>query len=96
MKTTQLTQQIAILVKFHPATNSKGSRFSLSLPRWDGRKRFFSYDHSFNDTLDNALHVLGQNAVPVAAVLDLGDHYGLAVEWANRPQVFKMMGLKES
>jgi crotonobetainyl-CoA:carnitine CoA-transferase CaiB-like acyl-CoA transferase len=91
-----MNQQIAILVKFHPATNSRGSRFSLQLPRWDYRKKFFSYDHAFNDTLDNALAILERARVPVAAVLDLGDHYALAIEWANRPQVFKMMGLPES
>ena len=91
-----MNQQIALIIKFHGATNSKGARFSFSLPRWNHKRKVFSYDHSFNDTLDNALAVLKEAGVPIAAVLDLGDHYALAIEWANRPQVFKMMGLPEN
>lgn len=89
-------QQIAVVVKFHGATNFKGSRFSFTLPRWDQRRRFFDYRHEFNDTLDNALAVLSENHVPASAVLDLGDHYVLSIKWEYRPQVFKMMGLPES
>lgn len=86
-----MNQQIAVLVKFHGATNSKGSRFSLTLPRWDNKRRFFSYDHSFNGTLENAFAVLKQAGIPVAAVLDLGDHYAFAIEWSHRPAVFNIM-----
>lgn len=86
-----MNQQLAIIVKFHGATNSKGSRFSLTLPRWDNKRRFFGYDHSLNGTLDNASAILKQAGVPIAAVLDLGDHYALAVEWSHQPAVFNMM-----
>ena len=89
-------QQIAVVVKFHSASNFLGSRFSLSLPRWKNKKRLFFYDHSFSDTLDNALAVFTSHDVPAAAVLDLGTHYVLTVDWKHRPQVFAMMGLKES
>lgn len=88
--------KIAIVVKFLPATNSRGSRIGLSLPRWDNKAKRIPYNHECRDTESGARAWLAEKGVTPDTLLDLGTHYVLACEWVQRPAIFKAFGLKET
>lgn len=87
--------KIAIEIKFLGATNFKGSRVSLRLPRWKKAKTI-PYNHECRDSADVALCFLNQSGIDCDTLLDMDSHYVLACEWSQRPAIFKAFGLKES
>lgn len=88
-------QQIAAVIQYHGPTDTRGSRFSITLPRWNNTRRYFPFDYAFADTLDNSFAVFRAHGIPVAGVLDLGDRYAFAIDWAHRPAVFRLFGIPE-
>lgn len=92
---TEPTQHIAIVIKFVPATNYHGSRISLSLPRWDGKRKVIPYDHSYRDTEEGARAWLNSKGINPSVLLDLGDHYCLACDWSQREAIFSAFGIPE-
>ena len=66
---------IAIIVSYVPATNTKGSRVKVEIPRMR-IKKFFSLDHKFNscsDQIESWLHDI-QVEVNAQAELAKGSH----------------------
>jgi hypothetical protein len=56
---------IAVIVSYVPATNSKGSRVKIEIPRMNIRK-FFSYDSFFNSSSDQVeCWLIGMGATPL-------------------------------
>jgi hypothetical protein len=95
MKPNLPAQKIAVVVKFHPATNTNGSRIGLSLPRFDNKRKAIPFNHAFNDTTDGALDWLASKGVNPEAVLDMGSHYAFVCDWAQRPALFAAFGIPE-
>lgn len=94
MKTEEPTHKIAIVISFIPATNTRGHRIGMTLPRFKKRKAI-SYDHSCRDTEEGARKWLLSQGVTPDTLLDLGDKYAFAVEWDQRPALFRAFGIPE-
>jgi len=47
-----MKNNIAIIAKYHGPTNNKGSRFSLSLPRWNNKRINCSWQYEKNHLSD--------------------------------------------
>ena len=91
-----ITPQIRIVVKYHGPTDSKGSRISLTLPRWEDRRIYIPFDYESRDILDNATSALDAAGVKIAAHLDIGSDYVICCDWSERPAIAKAFGIKES
>lgn len=87
--------KIAIIVGFVPATNTKGSRVRLALPRFGGKRKLIDYDHAFQDTHENAEAWLAKAGVQTECFCDLGDEYGIICDWSQREAIFKAFGIPE-
>ena len=88
--------QIAIVVKYHESTDNKGSRISLTLPRFKSKRIYIPFSYEYRDSLDNATSALDAAGIKVAAHLDMDSHYILCCDWSERPAIFKTFGIKES
>lgn len=55
---------IAILATYRSATETKGSRIKLNVPRFQ-KTRFIPYDHTHNGVNRIALAWLAENGIPV-------------------------------
>ena len=66
---------IAVIVSYVPATNTKGSRVKIEIPRMNIRK-FFSYDSLFNSSSDQVeCWLTGMGAMPLfQAELEMRKH----------------------
>jgi hypothetical protein len=61
-----MNDSIAITAKFVPATDTRGSRVTISVPEYDGR-RIINYDHSCRDAGEVArVWLTAQGIVPNA------------------------------
>ena len=89
------THKIAIEVKFLGATNSRGSRICLRLPRWK-RSKLIPYRHECRDTEEGARSFLNEHGVTPDTLLDMDSHYVLACDWSERPAIFKAFGMREA
>ena len=90
---TASIHKIAIVVKFMPASNVHSSRISLSLPRFDGKRKVIDFDHSFNNTFDIAAHWLASKGVAVECHMETKDSYTLACDWSQREAIFAAFGI---
>lgn len=61
----------AVTVRFLPATNTLGSRVSVTLPCL-GRSKVLPYDHRYSSSTDNAVAWLREQGVQPVASADLG------------------------
>jgi hypothetical protein len=68
--TTFPVYSIAIVVTYVPATNCRGSRIKIEIPRMKA-KRFFSLDHSFNSTTDQTFALLSSLNIECSAFAEL-------------------------
>ena len=68
-------QSIAIIVSYVPATNTKGSRVKVEIPRMR-IKRFLSLDHKYNSCADQIESWLFSSEIEInsQAELDKGKH----------------------
>lgn len=89
--------QIAVLVKWHGPTNFKGARISLTLPRWDNKRVFLSYDHSARSAVDQAQAWLLSKGAEAATLFDLGNAggYMLGVSWKHVDNVLAAFNVKK-
>jgi len=71
---------LAVIVKYIPATDTKGSRVKLTLPRYK-KSKFISFDHSLNTSYQIAEAYLNANNISVKAEADLGEEHLLLVSW---------------
>ena len=86
--------QIAIVVKYHEPTDNKGSRISLTLPRFENKRIYIPFGYEYRDSLDNATSALDAAGIKVSAHLDMDSHYILCCDWSQGPAIFKAFGLK--
>ena len=89
------THQIGIIVKYHGPTDNKGSRISLTLPRWQNKRIYIPFGYEYRDSLDNAMAALDAAGVKVSAHLDMDSHYVLCCDWSERWAIFNAFGLEE-
>jgi len=64
---------IAILATYRPATDTRGSRIKLNLPRFN-KTRFIPYDHTHDGVNRIALAWLAENGIPVTHEADGVEH----------------------
>lgn len=71
-----MKHSLAIVVKYHGATNYKGSRFSITSPRFK-KRRMFDWNHALGSSDAQA-----EAVIPFAldAQLDMGDHFILTTD----------------
>lgn len=89
-----LTQQIAIAVKYIGASNFKGSRISLRLPRWK-KSRIIPYNHEAKDATDGAQIWLESNGIELSHIMDHYTHYVFSADWGQRQAIFKAFNIAE-
>lgn len=94
MSTKLPEHKIAVIVKYHGPTNTRGSRVSLNLTRWNKRVSF-SYTHE-GQTLEQACSWFEAKGIPVDSFVELKNEYVLSITWTNRPAVFAAFGLPEN
>ena len=70
--TTNLIQNIAIFCRYHGATDSKGSRISLSFPRWKNKRRYFPYAYELNGSDEQGEQELIKLGIFPSVYLDMG------------------------
>lgn len=87
---------IAVVVKYHGPTDNKGSRVSLTLPRWDDKRVTVSYNYECGDSLEVAEKWLTEHSVPIVAHLDMDSHYVLCVSFSDGPALRKAFGIPEA
>jgi hypothetical protein len=88
--------QIAVVVKYHKPDDNKGSRISLTLPRFENKRIYIPFGYEYRNSLDNATSALDAAGIKVAAHLDMDSHDILCCDWSEGPAIFKAFGLKES
>lgn len=89
--------QIAVLVKWHGPTDHRGSRISLTLPRWDNKRVFMSFDHSARSMIDQVQTWLVSKGVEAATLFDLGNARGymLGISWKHVNNVLAAFNVKK-
>jgi hypothetical protein len=94
---SEAEHQIAVLVKWHGPTNYRGARISLTLPRWDNKRVFVSFDYSARSMLDQAQYWLGHQACDVKTIFDMGEGQGylLGVSWSQLDCVLSAFNVKK-
>jgi len=90
----EITHQIAVVVKYHKPDDNKGSRISLTLPRFENKRIYIPFGYEHRDSLDNATSALDAAGIKVSARLDMDSDYILCCDWSERPAIFKAFGIK--
>lgn len=94
VKLPEVPQVLGVVVSYLSATNARGSRVKFTLPRWK-KSKIISYDHSCRDTLEIALRWFHAHGIVPMGFMDTGGGYTFAVEWSQRPTVFKAFYIPE-
>jgi hypothetical protein len=92
---SEAEHQIAVIVKWHGPTNYRGARISLTLPRWDNKRVFLSFDYSSRSMLDQAQIWLNHQACNVKTVLVISEGYCLGVSWSQLDCVLSAFNVKK-
>jgi hypothetical protein len=90
----EITHQIAIVVKYHKPDDDKGSRISLTLPRFENKRIYIPFGYEYRNSLDNATCALDAAGIKVAAQLDMESYDILCCDWSECPAIFKAFGIK--
>lgn len=90
--------KISIVVRCLPATNTKPTRISLQLPRWNNKQKIIPYNHECSDLITGAVVWLAEQGIWPDTLLDLGDRWALGCLWTleGRAAVFKAFGIKKA
>jgi hypothetical protein len=94
---SETEHQIAVIVKWHGPTNYRGARISLTLPRWDNKRVFLSFDHSARSAVDQAQTWLNSKGAEAATLFDLGNAggYMLGISWKHVDNVLAAFNVQK-
>jgi len=79
---TDTKHLIAAVITYHGATNNRGSRVKIFLPRFQ-KGKMIPFDHSFNNSTDIAQSYLSKHGIEVMGECELGNAECLLIEWDN-------------
>ena len=91
-------QQIAIVTKYLPPTNTKASRIKLSLPRWENKSIVFSYHMEGlegNNTHEMAECFLRLHNINPIALLDMGGFYVITASFKEIDAIRKLFKISK-
>lgn len=88
-----MKHEIAIVVKYHGPTNNNGSRYSLTLPRWDNKRIYCSWNHALGDSAAQAESLLQQAKITPRTLLDMDSHYIITVSFDDVDKITKLFNL---
>lgn len=77
-----MNRYIAATVKYIPASNSRGSRVKITLPRFNVSKTT-PFDHQYNNSEDIAVAYLQANGIVINGSAELGDQSVLLIDWTT-------------
>ena len=83
---------LAVIVKYIPASETKGSRVKMTLPRYK-KSKTIPFDHSFNTSYQIAENYLTINYISVKSEADLGDQHLLLVSWQDARKLTDLFGV---
>lgn len=88
---------IAIECKYIPATNFRGSRVSLSLPRWDGKRIFREWDSALGGDCERQGRVVLESAgIEVAGFAEVSKGYVILCPFGQHEAIAKLFKLPVS
>jgi hypothetical protein len=92
-----MIQNVAIVCKYHGCTDARGSRISLSLPRWNNKKISFPYAHELNGSDEQGEQELNKLFIFPSCCLDLGKDgtmFGVSFDYMREiERAFKLNGM---
>lgn len=81
---TEPARFIAATVTYCPATDHRGSRVKITLPRFK-KSRVIPFDHVFNNSADNAADFLTRHGVKIAGTAETAGNDLLLITWDQLP-----------
>ena len=79
-----MKQVIVLVVKYHGATATQGSRLSIKNTR-NGLRRTYSYDCIHRDVMEQAVSILKTNNIPVESYAsnEVTKEFYLMINWVD-------------
>jgi len=77
---TEKEHLLAVIVKYIPASDTKGSRVKMTLPR-DKKSKTIAFDHEYNTSYQIAEAYLKGKGIEVKAEADMGEEHLLLIAW---------------